>query len=254
LELKHSVGFSKNIYNEFDLRINEGFIGQALIKKDIQLYRDLPDDTVYYVRTFLGMIKPRSLMVVPVYANEEPAGILVCASIYDYEQDDRDLIGLMRHYLGMAVINGANFEKTKRLANELNFQNKLIQEQYEEMRKRLDEKTQLAKSLVNYTGKQGLFALDNQGIVLVWSRDAEHIHGISEKAAVNKPVERIYEENGWPSIAEAFHNALQNKSHTERFWRLTGDGNRCEYEYKMDCIYNSPDVIGAVMVSVKPIN
>jgi transcriptional regulator with GAF, ATPase, and Fis domain len=148
LEIRHSVGFSKNIYGEFDILLGEGFIGRAAIKKEILLVKDIPDDTVFVTRTFLGKIKPRCLMVVPITAQDHLSGVLVCASIYDYSQEDQDMIELARHYMGVAVINGVNYEKTKRLANELAFQNKLIQEQYEEMKQRLDEKTRLLNSML----------------------------------------------------------------------------------------------------------
>jgi two-component system chemotaxis sensor kinase CheA len=142
LELRYSTGFSGNIYKEFDLTLSEGLIGVAAASKNITLYRDIPEDTVYVTRTVLGKIMPRSLMVVPIIAQEQTAGVLVCASIYDYTQDDQDMLELIRNYIGVAVINGANYEKTKRLANELVFQNKLIQEQYEDMKRKLNEKSQ----------------------------------------------------------------------------------------------------------------
>ena len=139
LALKHSIGFGKNIYQEFDLSIGEGFIGNLALKEEITVIYDVPDDTIYTVRTFLGKIKPRNVMVVPIFHESQLSGVMVCASINAYTEDEQALVEMIRNYLGVAVGNGINAEKTRRMSGELEFQNKLIQNQHEEMQKRLEE-------------------------------------------------------------------------------------------------------------------
>lgn len=238
LEIRHSVGFSKNVYGEFDLTLGEGMIGQAATKQIITLYRDIPEDTVYFIRTFLGKIKPRNLMIVPVISGDQLAGVLVCASIYDYTAEDREMTELIKHYLGVAVNNGSNYEKNKRLTNELTFQNKLIQDQHEEMKKKLDEKTQLLNNLMNYIGDDCLYTLDTRGVILVWNQGAEKMHAINRHEAVGKHIDRVYEEYHWPSINKALQTALKNGSYTECFWRYEPEGKKQCYEMTMTCMQN----------------
>ena len=64
-------------------------------------------------------------------------GIMVFASIYNYTDEQIEIINLTKHYVGIAVNNGIIFEKSKRLTNELQFQNKLIQELNDELEKKL---------------------------------------------------------------------------------------------------------------------
>jgi transcriptional regulator with PAS, ATPase and Fis domain len=222
------------------------------VQKDILQYKELPDDTIYVMRTFLGKIKPRSVMVVPVFVQERPSGVLVCASIYDYTREDRDMLELIRHYFGVAVNNGANYEKSKRLANELAFQNKLIQEQYEDMKKRLDAKTHLLNGLVNVKNRRNLYALDTRGTVLVWGKEAEALHSINAKNAVGKPIERLYEELGWPPIVPAVHSALLNGGHEETL-ALNLNGETLPYKWQIECVYNDHKEAVSLMVSAEPL-
>ena len=250
LELKHSVGFSKNIYGEFDLALGEGLIGGAAAADEITVFHDIPEDTVYFVRTFLGKIKPRSLAVIPVRTQERLAGALVCASIYDYNRGDREIMNLIKYYMGVAVNNGEHYEKTKRLTNELTFQNKLIQNQYEDMKKRLDEKSGLLNHLINDRGAEALFVLDEKGTVRLWSQNAGEWFGINAQAAQGKPFDRLV-EGRWPSVTRVLQIACENDTHTERFRR---DENGESYELQMTAIRGEGQEIIGVLCAVRVVD
>lgn len=135
LELKYSCGFDKNIYREFDLNANEILIGDLKVR----VTNEIPNDTIYMIKTFMGKIKPRSTMTIPIANENKLIGILVFASIYNYTDEQVEIIEHTKHYVGIAVNNGIIFEKTKRLTNELQFQNKLIQDLNEELEKKLKD-------------------------------------------------------------------------------------------------------------------
>ncbi|MCL2708291.1 MAG: GAF domain-containing protein [Defluviitaleaceae bacterium] len=251
LEIKHSVGFSKNIYGEFDVSLNEGFIGIAAAKNEVMIVQDIPDDTVYFVRTFLGKIKPKSLIVVPVSCQDKVTGVLVCASIRVFTREDRDMIDLIRHYLGVAVNNGFNYDRTKRLTNELTFQNKLIQDQHEDMKKRLDEKTRLLSHVMDYFGESCLYVIDARGIVLVWNGGAERMHGIAAGAAIGRGIDRVYEDGGWPAISRHIPRAIKDGAYSERFVRPVGEGGEAAYEIKMTCLYNDAREAIGILIEIK---
>ena len=241
LEIKHSTGFSKNIYSEFDLTLGEGLIGSAAVSKEISLIKDIPDDTVYFIRTFLGKIKPRSLFAVPIHTREMLTGILVCASIYDYTREDREMIELIKYYLGVAVNNGEHFERTKRLTSELTFQNKLIQDQHEEMKKRLNDKIQLLNCVINTQGEDCRFVLDDQDNVLIWSQNAERTFGVGSPSAMGKPIHRLIQEGGWPSLSSPLMKAAQTGFYTECFWRTGPDDIVQRYEFTVTRMQGDPD-------------
>jgi putative methionine-R-sulfoxide reductase with GAF domain len=253
LEIKHSVGFSKNIYSEFDINLGEGLVGQAAAKNEITYYRDIPEDTVYFVRTFIGKLKPRSMMVVPVLSNDTPTGVLVCVSIYDYTQDDRDMIELIRYYVGVAVSNGANYERTLRLTGELQFQNKLIQDQHEQMKTRLDEKTAWLNAMLGYTGVNVACALDVRGIVVIWSDTAARVYGVSAKNAVGKYFDRICEDNGWPSAGKVLQEALLRGSADETCNRAPSNAPRQTVSLNLRCVYDAQREPLGVLISINEI-
>ena len=254
LEIRHSVGFGRNLYNEFDISLGEGMVGQAVIKKDITIYADIPEDTVYMVRTFLGKIKPRSLMIVPIVIEDKPVAALVCASIYDYTPDELEVIELIRHYLGVAVKNGANFEKNKRLANELEFQNRLIQDQFEDMKKRLDERTALFNTLFNRMGTGCRFALDARGNVFIWGKGAEQTFKVSARAAAGKQIDRICEDGGWPLLSKSFKEAEREGKYNEFFFKHDQEGKTHGYNLEMRCLRNDENEPCGFSVTIKEEN
>ncbi len=251
LELKYSVGFSKNIYSEFDLNFGEGLVGLAATRREITYYSDIPDDTIYLIRTFIGKLKPRSMMIVPVVSQDTPSGVLVCASIYNYSQEDKDMIELIRHYVGVAVSNSVNYERTKRLTNELQFQNKLIQDQHEQMKNRLDEKTQWLNSILRYSDKNATCAVDTRGIVLLWGEIAEQAYGVTAKNAVGKPFEKICEDAGWSPVAKVFTETLQNGDSNKIFYKILPSGERQELEMNFRSIYDEQSGLLGVIIAIK---
>jgi hypothetical protein len=202
------------------------------------------------VRTFIGKLKPRSMMVVPVLSNDTPTGVLVCVSMYDYSQDDRDMIELIRYYVGVAVSNGANYERTQRLTGELQFQNKLIQDQHEQMKTRLDEKTAWLNSMIGYTGINAACALDVRGIVVIWSETAARVYGVSIKNAVGKYFDRICEDNGWPSIGKALQEALIRGGADESYSRTLTNVPRQTVSLNLRCVYDAQREPLGVLISV----
>lgn len=138
MEIKYSSGFNKNIYREFDLSANEILVSDLKVK----VVNEIPEDTVYMIKTFVGKVKPKSIMQIPIVNENKLIGILVFASIYNYTDEQVEIIDLTKHYLGIAVNNGIIFERTKRLTNELQFQNKLIQDLNDELEKKLKDLSQ----------------------------------------------------------------------------------------------------------------
>ena len=231
LSLKHSIGFGKNIYKEFDLNIGEGFIGHLSMQKNITVVYEVPDDTIYMVRTFLGKIKPRNLMVVPIFHQEQINGVLVCASINNYTEENLNSAETLRYYLGVAVGNGINAEKNKRLTNELAFQNKLIQNQHEEMRSRLKDKELLITHLVDMIDEEIVYVLDKDYKVLYWDNRAVDIYGLSREETLHKHIDKVHGELGWSLIEDALKNMPQEENKFEHCtWIVSRDGKRRRFE------------------------
>lgn len=223
LTIKHSIGFGKNVFSEFDLTIGEGFIGNLALNKDVTIVYDVPDDTVYMIRTFLGKIKPRNVMVVPILHQGQLSGVLVCASINNYTKEDIALVEMLKCYLSIAVENGINAEKNKRLSNELAFQNKLIQNQHEEMRKRLKDKELLIAHLINISEDKIVYVLNADYNVLYWGKSAKAIFGLAKDTALNKNIDQIHNELGWDIIEPALKNMPEDEEYNMQIAGLNGE-------------------------------
>ncbi|MCL2015576.1 MAG: GAF domain-containing protein [Defluviitaleaceae bacterium] len=209
LSLKHSIGFGKNVYSEFDISMGEGFVGNAAQLDNITIIRDIPEDTIYFVRTFLGKIKPKSLMIVPIRQQEQLNGVLVCASVHSYTEEELHLAETIKYYIGMAIINGISSEKNKRLTNELAFQNRLIQDQHEEMRKRLSDKEQLVQYLVNIGKNDIVFVLGPSCKVLYWDKKAIYIYGLSREEATGRHISNVNSKVGLANIPSTATDATE---------------------------------------------
>ncbi|MCL2665009.1 MAG: GAF domain-containing protein [Defluviitaleaceae bacterium] len=235
LEIKHSVGFGKNIYGEFDMALDEGLAGTVTAGRETIIISNIPEDTIYSIRTFLGKIKPRSMMVVPVMHQDQVNGVLICASIYDYTHEDKEMVELVKYYLGVAVANGVRYERTKRLTSELTFQNKLIQDQHEAMNRKLNDKDRLLHCLINREIGCA-YATDSKGVIQLWNKATERLTGVTADEAEGRLAEKIFALAGWPYDAEAHTKTETEGTHQFCIWRGEPDGRNRRFEVNAECI------------------
>jgi PAS domain S-box-containing protein len=194
LEIKKSIGFSKNIYSELDIQIGEGFVGSLAKAKKVRVINDIPEDTVYLTRTFLGTIRPKAIMTMPIINNEEVIGVFLMSSLYEYTEEHVDILNMIKNYVGVAVSNSMIFEKTKRLTNELKFQNSLIENLSEDLELKVKNRTRFLDDILNSCFDYGVYTLDNQNVITYFSKGAENIMGHLAKDMVNKNIEEALKE------------------------------------------------------------
>ena len=82
-------------------------------------------------------MKPKSLLIIPVANENKLNGILILVSVYNYTNEQIDIIRTIQNYIGIAIKNGIFFEKKERLINELQLQNKLIQDLNDTLEKKI---------------------------------------------------------------------------------------------------------------------
>jgi len=252
LEIKHSIGFGKNLYAQFDQKLSEGIMGLTADSHDIRVLRDVPEDTVYVARTFLGTLKPRNIMVVPIVNQDQMLGVLMLASIYDYTQDHIDNMGLMRYYLGVAVHNGMSYEKNKRLTNELKFQNKLIQDLNSDLERKVRDRTTFLNDVIDSIKDYAIYALDTNGIIVAWNAGAENLLEFQATEVMGKHVEVIYKDDPdrMEKVQRRIDVALREGRYSESGWRQKPSGASCFFEMTMFARY-SPlgEVVGFTNVT-----
>lgn len=248
LEIKNSLGFSKNIYKEFDLVLGEGFIGSKLPSKEIFVIKDIPDDTVYISKTFIGTIKPKSIMVVPIFAKEEFVSILVLGSIFEYSQEEVQIMREIRHYLGVAIINGRTYEREQRASKELQFQNQMIQNLSDELEMKLMEKTDFLKGIINSERKDAFIVLNKSGEILEWNSGAEFLKGYKAEKVVGNNISILYSEEDMRSgkLERIFKTAKEQGIYEERSIINKKGDSVCYVSVKVVPVYkkNNEEIIG----------
>lgn len=252
LELKSALGFSKNIYNEFDLTIGEGLIGSAANLTEITVLRDIPSDTMFVTKTFLGKINPRNIMIVPVINNEQLLGILSLASIYEYTNEQMEIVNMMKYYLGIALGNCVIYERTKRLTNELQFQNSLIQSLNDELENKVSDRSLFLKNIIDSITDYSIYVVDKDGIVLEWNKGAELLLGYAEEEVKGKHINVIYSdaEVRAGNVKRRMDMVKQHGQYTENGWRYRKDGMKYYAEMALFGLYNDhQELIGMTNVS-----
>jgi PAS domain S-box-containing protein len=240
LEIKSSVGFGKNVYKEFDLTIGEGFIGMAALKREPVIVTDIPDDTVYMIKTFMGTIKPKNIMLVPIINQEQLMGVLALGSIYAYTNDDIELVNLIKYYIGAAIANSVVYERSKRLANELKFQNKLIQDLNNDLETKINERNLFLGDIMNSIKDYAIYSLDKEGIVQTWNKGAELTFGYKSNDIVGRNVSMIYppEDVEAGIVLKRINEAIKTGRYSEEGWRKRPDGSTYYAEMSVFAIHN----------------
>jgi PAS domain S-box-containing protein len=245
LEIKASTGFSKNIYSDFDMTIGEGLIGGAT--KETRIINDIPDDSVFIIRTFLGKIRPKSIMAIPIINNDKLVGVLTLASIYNYLDSQNEIIELIRYYVGISIGNAIAYEQTKRLTNELRFQNTLIQNLNEDLEKKVDNRTVFLNNIIDSIKDYAIYAIDVNHNITAWNKGAEQILGYSKDEIIGRGVDVIMSKADVKRgrIGGKIEAALRDGRHEESGWKIKKDGSSYFAEAALFPMYDhSGEVVG----------
>lgn len=236
LEIKSSMGFSKNIYSEFDITIGEGFIGTSVSDNKIKVIEDLPDDTIYLTRTFLGKIKPKNLLIVPISEKENIVGMLVLVSTFKYTDIIINTLNIVRSYIGVAIANALIFEQSRRSSNELKFQNRLIQDINDDLEDKYNNRTLFLDAIIDSIEGYAIISADKDLKICAWNTGAENILGYTKKEVKGMDMSFIdYDESNDLNSRLEIVNKLGKLR--EVGWRVKKDGTKYyadSYYFKME--------------------
>lgn len=241
LELKSSIGFSKNIYNEFDINIGEGFIGETALSREVKMIRDVPDDTVFVSRTFLGKIKPKNIMLVPIISQEQLMGILTLASLYEYTGEQMEIVEMIKYYIGAAIENSVIYERSKRLTNELQFQNKLIHDLNIELETKIHDEADFTDVFLSKIEAFAVYSLDKDLNISLWNKGAEIVFGYGANEVIGKNIRILYthKENVEDYIYAKVQVININRRILEKDWKVKKDGSLFYADSTVFGIYNN---------------
>ncbi len=247
LEIKSSIGFSRNIYNEFDIDIGEGFIGNIAKTKKIKIISDIPDDTVYLARTFIGKIKPKNLVLVPVLTGDKLVGVFLLASIYEFLDDHISILKEVRYYLGISINNAMTYERTQRLSKELKFQNDIIQNMNNDLENKVIERTEFLNNVINSIKDYAIISTNKNGVITTWNRGAEIINGYTADEMIGRNISINYSEKDRETgkVIKDFRIAEKDGEYLEYGWKSKKNGEKYFADTIITPIYdNNKQIIG----------
>ena len=255
LEITDSVGFGNSLYSQFDISIEEGSLGQAVTKNEIKILKDLPDDSIFVTKSFLGKVVPKNVMVVPIDDDNDVLGVMALASVYDYTDTHIEIMKKISKYIAYAINNGNYYNKNIRLANELKFQNQLIQNLNEDLEIKIKERTALLDNIINGVMGAAIISIDKNKRIKIINEEAIRLFDIND--AVGKNVNFIF-SNRNDEFEKKINKGLDILAEKERITDscdyTAKDGEKYKFDMEMFCMYNvdgQPDGITAVIRTKK---
>lgn len=256
LEIKSSIGFSKSIYSQFDISIGEGFVGESAAENKIKIIQDIPDDSIYVSKTFIGKVKPKNIIVVPVddsNNDNEVLGVIGIASMHSYTSKHIEIIEEIKKYVAFAVINGIYFNKNQRLTNELKFQNQLIQNLNEDLENKIRERTIFLNSILNSINDYAIISVDTNNQITLFNNGSERIFKIRKEEAIGKDIQII--ADNVTSVEEKFIECIRKASRSGKYIEVCDikrkDGTSYSAHIEFFTMYNEVQEISGITIVVR---
>jgi PAS domain S-box-containing protein len=116
--LKTSYAYKRKKYLKAEFEFAEGLIGQAAIEKDIILRTEIPDNYVTISSGLMGDKKPKSILIVPLIANDTVHGVLELASIQKFSELQVKILSGIGEIIARTINNVLVNERTRLLLKE----------------------------------------------------------------------------------------------------------------------------------------
>lgn len=254
LEIKASKGFSKTIYSQYDVNIGEGFLGNAAAKNEVKIIEDLPDDTVFIINACIGKIKPKNLIVVPVCdENNEVLGVFAAASLYKYTKEHQKILDRVKEIISYAIENGNYYNKTLRVANELKFQNQLIQNLNDDLENKIKARTIFLNGIINSIKDTAIISINSNSIITTFNKTAEEMLMMTSDEVIGKNVKILTPESAEieKKISDAIVEAIKNKTSSDIFEMINKAGRKFVVNIKLFSMYNEINELDGVTIVMK---
>ena len=138
LELVTCYAYDKKKFMEKTIAFGNGLIGQCAMEKTPVYLIDIPNDYIQ-ISSGLGEAKPRSLLIVPLMADQDLMGVLEIASFQSFKKFEIDFLEKLAESVASAVASITTAETTRQLLADAQHQAEEMNSQQEEMRQNMEE-------------------------------------------------------------------------------------------------------------------
>ena len=145
LKLVSSSGFDPKKLKE-KIKLNEGILGQAAVKKSLVILSELPAES-YVSFSSSGNYFPKQVVVTPLIFNETLIGVLELSSVKAYSDLEIEFLKSSAEIIAINISSAVNSLKTNELLKKTQEQASELQVQQEELRVANEELTEHTKVL-----------------------------------------------------------------------------------------------------------
>lgn len=138
LDLKGCYAFERQKFMEKRVELGVGLVGQTYLEAEPTHLTEIPEDHLR-VRSGLGDAPPRSMLIVPMIANEKVEGIIELASFKTFDQHTIEFLENVGETIAAALSNIRINEATQKLLEATRIQAEELKAQEEEMRQNMEE-------------------------------------------------------------------------------------------------------------------
>ncbi len=137
-ELTGFVAFNRKKFADKTIKWGEGLIGRCGLEKETIYITDIPDNYIT-VTSGLGESNPRSLLLVPLKANDEIFGVIEMASFKPFMEYEINFVEKTAESIAQTISTVRTNIQTSELLRETQIQAEKMAQQEEELRQNLEE-------------------------------------------------------------------------------------------------------------------
>jgi PAS domain S-box-containing protein len=135
-----TYAYNRRRFINQEFRIGEGLIGECAYEMDYIYRKEIPDDYASITSGILGDKKPKSLLIVPLIADEKLQGVIEFADLRDeIPQLTINFLRELAEIIARTIYNLKMNQKTERLLQESQQMTEELKENEEELRQNAEE-------------------------------------------------------------------------------------------------------------------
>lgn len=138
LDLKSNFAYDKRRYEQKQIAIGEGILGQSVLEKEIAYITNTPEDYIK-ITSGLGDAPPNVILIVPLLINQDIFGAIEIASFKHFEDYELDFIKQISENIASTMATVRNNENMKVLLEDSQETAEKMLAQEEEMRQNMEE-------------------------------------------------------------------------------------------------------------------
>jgi HAMP domain-containing protein/putative methionine-R-sulfoxide reductase with GAF domain len=140
LELVAMFAFDTKKFQQQQIRLGEGVLGQTFLEKETTLLTEIPDDYVK-ITSGLGDGGPRAILMVPLKVDQNVYGMVELATFNSYKPHEIAFVEKLGETIASTLASVKAAQKNKHLIEQFQEQTEVMRAQEEEMRQNMEELT-----------------------------------------------------------------------------------------------------------------